>query len=164
MNGSRFLRWITPRFGLRTVFVVISIVCLLLGGAAAWYRTKAAQYDYEETVLERIYKAHGAISCDVDAPAWLRGWVWNWQALARISEIECDAECDVDGVLDEVPNLSLLRVVNLDNAVLTAQLRARINRMGLDYPLIDFQRSEVADGSPIERHTAKRYPGPSIPY
>jgi hypothetical protein len=104
-------RWL-PRFGLRSLLVVVSVICGILGATTFWYRGQVAEYHRQLEVAEQLKTIGADVTWQQQTPSWLK-WAGDCKAWQRITGIECNGGAEVLTVLEIVSHLPAVTSLRL---------------------------------------------------
>ena len=110
MPGMRF----RPRFSLRTLFVALTVTCVLLSSGLLWFRIQQAAYRRQSKIAERIEKLNGSVRWESDTPASLK-WIGEIEACKHIASVSSGFQEPVMAVaiakeLNELPTVRCFNV------------------------------------------------------
>ena len=131
-----------PRFGLRTMFIVITVICVLLGSVMLWYRAQVAEYRRQQEVVLKIEKSNKSdglvlipfsIQWETQLPSWLK-WMDQYKVAepfrrAISLDFGISSFPDQPERLDEFSELSTLRTISCHIAHLTPQIVDHLARL-----------------------------------
>jgi len=100
-----------PRFSLRTLLAVVTIICIALGAGVFWYRAQETEYRRQLQVCERL-KEFGEVQWGPRTPAWLK-WLGDSKAFERITRVDCHGSAVASEVLNVVEKLPTIESIEL---------------------------------------------------
>jgi hypothetical protein len=132
-------RWL-PRFGLRSLLIAVTAICIVLGVATAWFQAQLAEYHREQEIVTRIENVVSIGQhiewrrCNAywesDLPSWLQ-WMQDWPistAFQRVNHIfiGTGSTPDILCILDELPDLPTANTVSTHQRNLTPEVVTRL--------------------------------------
>jgi len=118
-----------PQFSLRTLFISVLLICVILGSGVAWLRVREAEFQ-RQLSLEKVLESHRAnAKWESKLPAWLSSIVGE-NASKRITCVVCQTDADVDSALDVVSQLPSVSSVGLSDEQLTGDIVKRLSNLG----------------------------------
>jgi hypothetical protein len=137
-------RW-RVRFGLRSLLIVVTLICVLLGSAMLWYQAQATEYHRQQAVVARIEKPKQIgnmtitrcwVQWESNLPHWLR-WGSEWkiaEPFRRVTSL-CLGLCYLDyydnqsDFIDEFSELPTLEIISCNANDLTPEILDRLARI-----------------------------------
>jgi len=102
-------RWL-PRFDLRSFFVALTLFCVLIGAAMAWYRTQLAEYDRQMRIAQSIKQLGCQVVWEENLPKWLHWLPADQVAMRSIKYATHRIPTDVPNIRGA--SASLLQVID----------------------------------------------------
>ena len=99
-----------PRFGLRSLLIGITIICVILGAFRVRNRLLEAEYKRQQKLAEQL-KEYGAVKWERQTPSWIR-WAGDFES---ITMVDCRHNADVKKALNIIQGVPTITSICLWN-------------------------------------------------
>ncbi len=124
-------RWI--RFGLRTLLIAVTLICVLLGATLLWYHAQETEYLRQLEIAQHLIELDCYVEWESELPDWL-GWMRQWRisdAFQRATSIHASrlsASDEILAIIDERQKLPTVQSISIAWSSLTDESVAHIAR------------------------------------